>query len=109
MALSIALPPQMEALARALVKMGYYGNVSEVGRAALDQFIRAQPPQRKLQLAMHLYRQGEATLARVAEIADVSLREARALLKESGLLRQGREASQTERTARVKAAAARYP
>lgn len=79
---TIHLTPQQESLTRALVACGYYGNQSEVGRAAFDNFFRELPSARKREIALYLYKHSEATVSRFAEIADMPLSEARALLQE---------------------------
>lgn len=105
---TIHLTPQQESLVKALVACGYYGNQSEVGRAAFDRFLQDLPPARKREIALHLYRQGEATVSRFAEIADVPLHEARAILLGEGLLASGHDAPVAERKAHAKAGAEKF-
>lgn len=105
---TIHLTPQQEAIANALVETEYYKTVSEIGRAAFDKFLTELPPARKLRIAMRLYEKGEATVSRVAEIADIPLHEARQALRDEGLLREGSETSADEMRAKAKAGAAKY-
>lgn len=105
---TIHLTPRQEGLAKALVACGYYGNLSEVGRAAMEKFIHDLPAAQRRELALHLYRQGEATVSRAAEIADLPLHEMRKVLVDEGAQAPGRELPADERRARAKTGAAKY-
>lgn len=104
---SIHLTPQQESLTKALVACGYYGNLSEVGRAAFDRFIGDLPEARKREVAIYLYKQGEATVSRFAEIADLPVHEARALLRDEGLLKTGDDSAPAEIRERARRGAAK--
>lgn len=105
---TIHLTPQQEALANALVEAEYYKTVSEIGRAAFDKFLEEIAPARKLRIAMQIYAKGEATVTRVAEIAGLSVHEAREALRGEGLLREETGASAKEMRGKAKAGAAKY-
>lgn len=105
---TIHLTPQQEAVANALVEAEYYKTVSEIGRAAFEQFLSGLAPARKLRIAIQLYAKGEATVSRVAEIADIPLHEARRVLREEGVLREGTDESADEMRGKAKAGAAKY-
>jgi Arc/MetJ-type ribon-helix-helix transcriptional regulator len=105
---TIHLTPQQEAIANALVETEYYKTVSEIGRAAFDKFLSELPPARKLRIAILLYAKGEATVSRVAEIADIPLHEARQVLRDEGILREGSGSPPDEMRAKAKAGASKY-
>lgn len=105
---TIHLTPQQEAIANALVESEYYKTVSEIGRAAFDRFLTELPPARKLRIALHLYSKGEATVSRVAEIADIPMHEARKVLREEGILQEGSVQSAAAMRAKAKAGSAKY-
>ncbi|MBI4393143.1 MAG: hypothetical protein HY556_04995 [Euryarchaeota archaeon] len=105
---TIHLTPPQESLTRALVACGYYGNQSEVGRAAFDAFLQGLSSARKREVALYLYKHGEATVSRFAEVANIPLHEARALLREEGLLTSGRDAPAAERRERAKKGASKF-
>lgn len=105
---SILLTPPQESVLRALMECGYYGNVSEVGRAAFEQFVRTLPAARKQAVALHLFRKGDVTVSRFAEIADLSHAEALSILRDEGVLRPGLRGSAEERLRRVNRGVSKY-
>lgn len=105
---SVSLTPRQEDMTRALVKCGYFGNVSEVTRAAIDLFVASLHPSRRLDVALALYRDGKATVSRVAEIADLPFHEARQILIREGILVSGSGEPASERKRKVKAGLAKY-
>lgn len=105
---TIHLTPRQAGISKALVKAGYFGNESEVGRAAFEKLIEGLKPGQRREVALVLYREGEATVSRFAEVADMSLHEARAFLQEQGLLQApAGEAAEASR-ANIEAGAQRF-
>jgi Arc/MetJ-type ribon-helix-helix transcriptional regulator len=99
--------PRQAEFIDALVELGYYGTQTEVGRAAVEKLIRDLSAHQRREIALRLYEKGHATVSRVAEIADIPVEQARSLVKEAGLLREGTEESLTDRRGKVRAAAKR--
>lgn len=109
MPLTVHPTPRQEQVIRALVDCGYYGNLTEIGRAAFDNLLKGLTAAQRREIAIHLYSRQEVTLSRVAEVLDVPVAEARATLVEAGVaLRAGNEAPAAERARKVKAGAAKY-
>lgn len=109
MPLTIHPTPRQEQIIRALVECGYYGNLTEIGRAAFEHLLKGLTPAQRREIAIHLYTTEEVTLSRVAEVLDVPVAEARRLLTETGVaLRTGTDAPAAERARKVKAGAAKY-
>lgn len=100
--------PRQAEFVEALVECGYYGTQTEVGRAALEKLIRDLSPHQRREVALKLYEKGQATVSRVAEIADLPLHEARTLLREVGILREGTDESPEDRRKKVRAGADKY-
>lgn len=100
--------PRQAEVVEALVECGYYGTQTEVGRAALEKLIRDLTPHQRREIALKLHEQGRATVSRVAEIADMPVHEARELLREAGLLKEGSGAPPAERRRRNRAAVEKY-
>lgn len=69
---------------RALIQAGYYSNKSELVREALRDFFERKKELRVI-AAIELYKDGEVTLSRAAEIAGVSFEAFKDLLKERGI------------------------
>jgi Arc/MetJ-type ribon-helix-helix transcriptional regulator len=105
---TIHLTPRQASLSKALVKAGFFGNESEVGRAAFEKLIESLKPGQRREVALALYRDGEATVSRFAEIADLPLAEARALLRDEGLLKEETGESAKSLRANVDAGARRF-
>ncbi len=70
----------------ALVKDAIFRNRKEVVKEAL-QLLFVTRPQLKVEAALHLYKEGEATLGRAAEIAGLTRWEFEALLADRGIER----------------------
>ncbi len=102
---SVYWTPRQAEFVDALVECGYYGTQTEVGRAALEKLIRDLTPHQRREIALKLYGKGRATVSRVAEVADVPLHEAREILREHGLLKEGAGEPLDERRAKNRKAA----
>jgi Arc/MetJ-type ribon-helix-helix transcriptional regulator len=100
--------PRQAEFVEALVDCGYYGTQTEVGRAALEKLIRDLTPHQRREIALKLYEKRQATVSRVAEVADLPLHEARSLLHDAGLLREGSDEPLDERKKKVHTAADKY-
>lgn len=82
---SYNLPELMKKEIDALVKSGYYSSKSDVIKDALRTLLSRR--NLGLAAAIELYRNGDVTLGKAAEIADVSVIEFKARLKEYGMKR----------------------
>lgn len=100
--------PRQAELVEALVECGYYGTQTEVGRAALERLIRDLTSHQRREIALKLYEKHKATVSRVAEVADLPIHEARSLLRQSGLLREGSDDSLDARRKKLRKAAEKY-
>jgi Arc/MetJ-type ribon-helix-helix transcriptional regulator len=81
------------------VKAGFFGNESEVGRAAFEKLIADLAPGQRREVALQLYRDGDTSVSRFAEVAALALHEARQLLREEKL----RDDESTESAAKLRA------
>jgi Arc/MetJ-type ribon-helix-helix transcriptional regulator len=69
-----------------LVKSGYYSSKSDVVKDAL-RYMLSNKKNLRLAAAVGLYKKGEVTLGKAAEIADVDIIEFKEKLKEYGIKR----------------------
>lgn len=69
-----------------LVKSGYYSSKSDVVKDAL-RYMLSNKKNLRLAAAVGLYKKGEVTLGKAAEIADVGILEFKERLKEYGIKR----------------------
>jgi len=83
---SYNLPELMKKEIDALVKAGYYSSKSDVVKDALRIFLYEKKSLR-IAAAIELYKNGEVTLGKAAEIADISIEEFKERLKESNIKR----------------------
>lgn len=83
---SYSLPQLMEKEINALVKAGYYSSKSDVVKDALRAFIESRRNLR-IAAAVELYKGGEVTLGKAAEMADLGIIEFKDRLKELGVKR----------------------
>lgn len=100
--------PRQAAISKALVDCGYYGNQSEVGRAAMERLIATLTPAQRRSVALRMYAQGEATLSLASEVADLPLQEMRALLRDEGILQEGAGEPLEERRRKNRSVAKKY-
>lgn len=68
----------------AVIRAGYYSNRSEVVRAAIRTFFETKPVLRRA-AAVELYKLGEFTLSKCAEIAGLTTIEFKEILKDRGI------------------------
>ena len=71
---------------KALVKAGIFRNKTEAVREAL-RLLFATRPQLSVEAAVQLYKEGEVTLGRAAEIAGITRWEFETLLADRGIVR----------------------
>jgi len=83
---SYNLPELVKKEISALVKSGYYSSKSDVVKDALRTFLYSKRNLR-IAAAIELYKEGEVTLGKAAEISDMSIAEFKERLKESGIAR----------------------
>lgn len=83
---SYNLPEFVKKEIDALVKAGYFSSETDVVKDALITFLYENRSLR-IAAAIQLYKDGEVTLGKAAEIADISIEEFKKRLKESGIKR----------------------
>ncbi len=84
---SFSLPRVMEAEIEALIKAGYYSSKSEVVKDALRLLFETRK-ELKVASAVELYKSGEISLGKAAEIAGVTVVEFKDLLANRGIYRE---------------------
>lgn len=82
---SISLTELMEEEVRVLVESGDYASRSDVIRDAFRTFLRRNP-EKRLRVAVELYRKGKVSLMRAAEIAEMDIETFREELEERGIV-----------------------
>ena len=87
MAEIFALPTIIEKEIRALIKSGYYGSVDEAVKDAFRTLLNAKPDLRTV-AAVELYKEGEVSLGKAAEIAGVTTIEFKDILADRGIRRE---------------------
>ena len=87
MAEIFALPTIIENEIRALIKYGYYGSVDEAVKDAFRTLLNAKPDLR-IAAAVELYKEGEVSLGKAAEIAGVTTIEFKDILADRGIRRE---------------------
>lgn len=105
---TVHLTPRQVAISKALVKAGFFGNVSEVGRAAFEKLVADLSPGQRREVALHLYRDGDTSVSRFAELAALPLHEARQLLREEAVLDDESSETAAELRANVDTGAKRF-
>jgi len=83
----VALSVGLERKLKALVDAGYYSNETEVLTAALLSLFR-ENRELNVTVAIELYKTGEVSLSKAAEIAGLSTIEFKEVLGKSGLVRE---------------------
>jgi len=87
MAEIFSLPTIIEKEIRALIKSGYYGSVDEAVKDAFRTLLNAKPDLRTV-AAVELYKEGEVSLGKAAEIAGVTTIEFKDILADRGIRRE---------------------
>ncbi|NQE53492.1 hypothetical protein C5S29_07855 [ANME-1 cluster archaeon GoMg3.2] len=87
MAEILALPTIIEKEIKALIKSGYYGSVDEAVKDAFRTLLNAKPDLRTV-AAVELYKEGEVSLGKAAEIAGVTRIEFKDILADRGIRRE---------------------
>ncbi len=81
---AFSLPELYEQEIEAVIDAGYYSNKSEVVRDALRTLFE-EKNQLRLAAAIEIYKKGEATLSRAAEIAEMGFFQFKEILKDRGV------------------------
>ncbi len=81
---SISIPELMNNEINTLVKTGEYSSKSDVIRDAFRTFLRKNP-EKKLRIAIELYKEGKVSLMRAAEIAEIDSESFKQELKDRGI------------------------
>ena len=87
MAEILALPTIIEKEIKALIKSGYYGSVDEAVKDAFRTLLNVKPDLRTV-AAVELYKEGEVSLGKAAEIAGVTTIEFKDILADRGIRRE---------------------
>ena len=90
-----SIPALYEKEIRAVVSAGYYSNKSEVVRDALRNLFESKKHLRQA-AAVELYKTGEVTLGKAAELAELSFFDFKSVLKDQGVKETMSEKSGTE-------------
>lgn len=96
---SYNLTPELEADLEALIRAGLYANRSEVIRDAVRTLLEHLPPHARVRAAVELYRRGDITVSRAADLAGLPFIDMRKILVDERLL-QFQEVSREERRRR---------
>ena len=87
MAEIFALPTIIEEEIRDLIKYGYYGSIDEAVKDAFRTLLNAKPDLR-IAAAIELYKEGEVSLGKAAEIAGVTTIEFKDILADREIRRE---------------------
>ena len=83
---TFSLPEVMSSEISALVRAGFYSSKSDVAKDAL-RCLFENKPKLKISAAVEMYKEGDISIGRAAEIAEVSTSDFKELLVERGLKR----------------------
>lgn len=81
------LPAAVEKEIRALIKEGYYANINEAIKDAFRTLFNVKPDLR-ISAAIELYKEGEISLGKAAEMVGVSTIELKEILANRGIKRK---------------------
>ena len=95
MAELFALPAVVEKEIKALIKHGYYSNIDEVAKDAFRTLLYVKPDLRS-SAAIELYKEGEISLSKAAEMIGVSTIEFKDILADRGITRAVESRSREE-------------
>lgn len=84
---TISLPATIEREIEALIKAGYYTSKSEAVKDAFRTLLDTKPAL-KLTSAIELYKAGEVSLSRAAEIAGINIEDFKQILSNKGIRRE---------------------
>jgi predicted HTH domain antitoxin len=84
---SFSLPAIMEREIDALIRAGYYSSLSEAARDAFRTLLDTRPAL-KLASAIELYKSGEVSISKAAELAGINLEDFKRVLLERGIRRE---------------------
>lgn len=101
---TITVPATFENEIKALIKAGYYSNAGEFIKDAIRSLFEFKP-ELKVSLAVELYRSGEVSVGRGAEIAGMNIIQFKEVLFNRGVVREiGSESAEEleERTLKLK-------
>lgn len=87
MAETLILPSIIEKEIRALIKYGYYSSIDEAVKDAFRTLLNVKPDL-KITAAIVLYREGEISLGKAAEMIGVSTIEFKDILADRGISRK---------------------
>jgi len=83
----LALPATIEKEIRALIKYGYYSSIDEAIKDAFRTLLNVKPDLR-ISAAIELYKEGEISLSKAAEMVGVSTIEFKDILANRGITRK---------------------
>lgn len=83
----LALPVTIEKEIKALIKYGYYSSIDEAIKDAFRTLLNVKPDLR-ISAAIELYKEGEISLSKAAEMVGVSTIEFKDTLANRGIIRK---------------------
>lgn len=92
---TLALPAAIEKEIKALIKYGYYSSIDEAIKDAFRTLLNIKPDLRS-SAAIELYKEGEISLSKAAEMAGVSSIEFKDILADRGIIRKVKSRSKEE-------------
>lgn len=98
--MNLNLHPFQETLVNAFLRVGIYQNRSEIGRQAIEALLQATDKPKRLNLAIEVYKSGQATVSKAAEIAGIPFHEMHDILAKEQIL-QTPSATRAERARRA--------
>lgn len=101
---TVTVPSTFENEIKALIKAGYYSNAGEFIKDAIRSLFEFKP-ELKVNLAVELYRSGEVSVGRGAEIAGMNIIQFKEVLFNRGVVREigsGSADELEERTLKLK-------
>lgn len=97
---SITFTDDQEMVLDLLVEAQLFNNQSEAVRTAFEAYFRHLEPERRLRVAVELYRKKPVSISRAAEVAGLPFQAMEEILKREGVLRRGAPESLRQRTNR---------
>jgi len=90
-----SIPSIYEKEIKAVISAGYYSNKSEVVRDALRSLFESRT-QLRMAASVELYKEGEVSLSKAAELADITTFEFKDVLRDRGIKIMAPEKSKKE-------------